>query len=46
MPEASSKISFPAKNEPAYILQAVDRVGFFGAHTVVPGWYEDDVSVN
>lgn len=46
MPEASSKISFPAKNERAYILQAVDRVGFFGAHTVVPGWYEDDISVN
>lgn len=40
-----SKISFPAKNEPAYILQAVDRVGFFGAHTVVLGWYEDEISV-
>lgn len=40
-----SKILFPAKNEPAYILQAVDRVGFFGAHTVVLGWYEDEISV-
>ncbi|MGN0415551.1 MAG: helix-turn-helix domain-containing protein [Agathobacter sp.] len=40
-----SKISFTAKNEPAYILQAVDRVGFFGAHTVVLGWYEDEKSV-
>lgn len=38
MPEASSKISFPAKNEPAYILQAVDRVGFFGAHSLFRVW--------
>lgn len=37
-----SKIAFPAKNEPAYILQAVDRVGFFGAHSVILGWYEDE----
>ena len=40
-----SKIAFPAKNEPAYILQGIDRVGFFGAHTVVLGWYEDEESV-
>lgn len=39
------KIAFPSKNEPAYILQAVDRVGFFGAHTVILGWYEDEESV-
>ncbi|MBR7081764.1 MAG: helix-turn-helix transcriptional regulator [Oscillospiraceae bacterium] len=37
-----SKIVFPAKNEPAYILVAVDRVGFFGAHTVILGWYNDE----
>lgn len=40
-----SKIVFPAKSEPAYILQAVDRIGFFGAHTVVLGWYEDEETV-
>ncbi len=40
-----SKIAFPAKNEPAYILQAVDRIGFFGAHTVILGWYEDEESI-
>lgn len=40
-----SKIAFPAKNEPAYILQAVDRIGFFGAHTVILGWYEDETTV-
>jgi len=40
-----SKIAFPAKNEPAYILQAVDQIGFFGAHTVILGWYEDETTV-
>lgn len=40
-----SKIAFPAKNEPAYILQGIDRVGFFGAHTVILGWYEDEETV-
>ncbi len=40
-----SKIAFPSANEPAYILQAVDRIGFFGAHTIILGWYEDEKSV-
>ncbi|OPZ86663.1 MAG: HTH-type transcriptional regulator ImmR [Firmicutes bacterium ADurb.Bin419] len=40
-----SKMIFTAKNEPAYILQAIDRVGFFGAHTAILGWYEDESSV-
>lgn len=40
-----SKIVFPAKNEPAYILQGIDRIGFFGAHTVILGWYEDEETV-
>lgn len=40
-----SKIAFPAKNEPAYILQAVDRIGFFGAHSVILGWYENEEAV-
>ena len=40
-----AKIAFPSKNEPAYILQAVDRIGFFGAHTVILGWYEDEETV-
>lgn len=40
-----SKIAFPARNEPAYILQAVDRVGFFGAHTVLLGWYDSEADV-
>lgn len=39
------KIAFTSKNEPAYILRAVDRVGFFGAHTVVLGWYDSEESV-
>lgn len=38
------KIVFPSKNEPAYILQAVDRV-VFCARTVILGWYEDEESV-
>lgn len=40
-----SKIAFPSKNEPAYILEGIDRVGFFGAHTVVLGWYDKEESV-
>lgn len=40
-----SKIAFPAKNEPPYILCGVDRVGFFGAHSVILGWYDDEDSV-
>ena len=40
-----SRIVFPAKNEPAYILEGIDRVGFFGAHTVILGWYEDEETV-
>lgn len=40
-----SKIVFPAKNEPAYILEGIDRVGFFGAHTVILGWYDSEEAV-
>ena len=40
-----SKILLPAKNEPPYILQGVDHVGFFGAHTIILGWYDDEESV-
>lgn len=40
-----SRIVFSAKNEPSYILQAVDRVGFWGAHTIILGWYNDEESV-
>ena len=40
-----TKIVFPSKNEPSYILDAVDRVGFFGAHRVILGWYEDEKTV-
>lgn len=40
-----SKIVFPEKKEPSYILQGIDTVGFFGAHTLILGWYEDEISV-
>ena len=40
-----SKIVAPAKKEPAYILEAVDRVGFFGAHKVILAWYETEEAV-
>ena len=39
------RIQFPSKNEPEYILQGVDRVGFFGEHSVILGWYDDEISV-
>lgn len=40
-----SKIVFPAKNEPAYILEGIDKIGFFGAHSVILGWYENEEMV-
>ena len=30
---------WPAKNEPRYILNGVDKVTFWGEHTVILGWY-------
>lgn len=39
------RLAFPSRNEPAYVLLAVDRVGFFGAHTVILGWYETEEKV-
>ena len=40
-----SKIAFPAKNEPPYILDAIDGIGFFGTHSIILGWYEDEETV-
>ncbi|PKM65174.1 MAG: transcriptional regulator [Firmicutes bacterium HGW-Firmicutes-2] len=40
-----SKILAPGNGEPPYILSGIDQVGFFGAHTVILGWYEDVQSV-
>lgn len=40
-----SRIAFSAKDEPKYILEAVDKVGFFGTHTIILGWYEDEETV-
>lgn len=37
-----SKIMFPGKNEPPFILEAVDHFGLFGVHTVILGWYENE----
>lgn len=36
----SSPILAPGKREPKYILSGVDRVTFWGEHTVILGWYE------
>ena len=40
-----SSILAPGRNEPRFILNGIDRVGFWGEHTVLLGWYatEDDV---
>ena len=27
---------------PSNIKEAIDRIGFFGAHTVILGWYENE----
>jgi transcriptional regulator with XRE-family HTH domain len=36
----SSKIIFPHKDEPEYILLGIDKVTFWGEHTTILGWYE------
>ncbi len=34
-----SPILFPAKGEPKYILNGIDRVTFWGEHATILGWY-------
>lgn len=40
-----SSVLFPSKNEPKYILYGVDKVTFWGEHTISLGWYAtlDDI---
>ena len=35
----SSKIMFPHKDEPEYVLLGIDKVTFWGEHTTILGWY-------
>ena len=35
----SSKIMFPRKDEPKYLLLGIDKVTFWGEHTAILGWY-------
>ena len=35
----SSPIFGPGKNEPKYLLSGIDRVSFWGEHSVILGWY-------
>ena len=35
----SSKIMFPHKDEPEYLLLGIDKVTFWGEHTTILGWY-------
>ena len=35
----ASPILFPAKSEPKYILNGIDRVTFWGEHATILGWY-------
>lgn len=37
-----SPFAFPSKNEPACLLNGVDRRGLFGEHTVILGFYETE----
>lgn len=41
----SSSILLPSKDEPKYILYGVDKVTFWGEHTITLGWYAtlDDI---
>lgn len=40
-----SKILAPARNEPEYLLSAVEKVGLLGEHREILGWYEDEPTV-
>ena len=35
----TSPVLWPGKDEPKYVLNGVDRVGFWGEHVVLLGWY-------
>lgn len=35
----TSSILWPGKDEPKYILNGVDKVTFWGEHTILLGWY-------
>lgn len=35
----TSPILWPGKNEPKYVLDGIDRVTFWGEHTIILGWY-------
>ena len=41
----SSPIFLPSKDEPKYLLYGVDKVTFWGEHTITLGWYatSDDI---
>lgn len=35
-----SPIAFPRKEEPKFLLLGIDKVTFWGEHTVILGWYQ------
>ena len=35
----TSPILWPVKDEPKYVLNGVDKVTFWGEHTIILGWY-------
>lgn len=41
----SSKILFPHKDEPKYLLLGIDKVTFWGEHTIILGWYETSENI-
>lgn len=43
---SASKIMYPGKNEPKYLLSGVDKVTFWGENTTTLGWYvsEEDIT--
>ncbi|MDE7299254.1 MAG: helix-turn-helix domain-containing protein [Lachnospiraceae bacterium] len=45
MKVSASPILRPAKNEPAFLLQGVDRTGFFGDHNIILAYYADEKSI-
>lgn len=36
----TSPIAFPGKGEPKFLLLGIDKVTFWGEHTVILGWYQ------
>lgn len=40
-----SAIAFPGKDEPRFVLEGIDKVSFWGEHTIILGWYATEADI-